>query len=51
MAVKVELFDDLPAAEAAAGGTLDRQAQPELFNRLSWFRLTLEHRPPDWKQL
>ena len=51
MAVKVELFDDLNAARRAAAGALDRGAQPSLFDRLSWFRLTLEHCPPPGKPL
>ena len=51
MAVKVELFDDLDAVERAAAGALDREAQPSLFDRLSWFRLTIEHCTPPGKPL
>ena len=47
----MELFDDLAAAGHAAAGGLDRDAQPSLFDRLSWFALTLEHCPPQGKPL
>lgn len=46
MPVNVELFDDLDAVAADAGGALDRAATPSLFDRLDWFRLTLAHCPP-----
>lgn len=46
MPVNVELFDDLDAVAADAGGALDRAATPALFDRLDWFRLTLAHCPP-----
>lgn len=44
--VKVELFDDLDAVEQDAAGALDREAQPCLHSRLSWFRLLADHCPP-----
>jgi hypothetical protein len=43
MAVNVELFDDLDAVERDAHGALDREHQPSLFDRLSWYRLIAEH--------
>jgi hypothetical protein len=46
MWVKGELFDDFAAAEASALGRLDRDAQPWLFDRLSWIRLLWAHCPP-----
>ncbi len=51
MPVDVKLFDDLDAVERDAGGDLDRAAQPSLFDRLSWFRLTAAHCPPPGKLL
>ena len=51
MPVEVKLFDDLDAVEADAGGDLDRDAQPLIFDRLSWYRLTAEHCPPPGKLL
>lgn len=51
MPVDVKLFDDLDAVERDAGGDLDRAAQPSLFDRLSWFRLTAAHCPPAGKLL
>ena len=43
MSVEVELFDDLDAAEADAGGALGRDAQISLFDRIAWYRLLAEH--------
>lgn len=43
MPCSVEWFDDLDAVAADAGDALDRLAQPCLFDRLSWFRLTHAH--------
>ena len=39
----MELFDDLDAVARDAGGALDREAQPCLFDRLSWYRLLDAH--------
>lgn len=44
--IKVELFESLDAVEAASAGALDRDRQPILFDRLSWYRLLGEHCPP-----
>jgi hypothetical protein len=49
--VDVKLFDDLDDVERDAAGDLDRAAQPSLFDRLSWFRLTAKHCPPPGKLL
>ncbi len=49
--VDVKLFDDLDAAEADAAGDLGRDAQPLIFDRLSWYRLIAEHCPPPGKLL
>lgn len=46
MTVNIILFDDLDAVAAEAAGALDRDAQPCLFTRLSWFRLVRDHVPP-----
>lgn len=43
MSVEVELFDDLETAGRDSAGALDRDAQPSLFDRLSWYRLLAEH--------
>lgn len=51
MAVQVELFDDLDAVARDAGGALAREARPEMFERLDWFRLVQEHTPPCGKPL
>ena len=51
MGVAVELFESLDAAAAAAGAALERENQPEVFSRLSWFRLLAEHCPPRGKLL
>ncbi len=51
MAVQVELFDDLDAVARDAGGALAREARPEMFERLDWFRLVQEHTPPRGKPL
>jgi hypothetical protein len=42
----VKDYRDLDAVAADAAGTLDRAAQPSLFDRLDWQRLTLAHCPP-----
>lgn len=47
MTVNVELFDDLDAVAADAGGALGRHAQPLLFDRLDWFRLLERDCPPE----
>ena len=49
MTVNVELFDDLDAVAADAGGALGRHAQPLLFDRLDWFRLLERDCPPEGK--
>jgi hypothetical protein len=43
MAIEVELFDDLDAVGRDAAGALDRPSTPSLFDRLAWYRLTVEH--------
>ena len=42
-AVEFALFGDLDEAARDAGGALDRAAQPSLYDRLDWLRLTREH--------
>jgi len=37
------MFDTLDDAACDAGGALDRAAQPNLFDRLDWFRLLRDH--------
>lgn len=49
MGFEVELFDDLDAVAADAGGLLDRRAS--LFDRLGWFRLVEAHCPPPGRPL
>jgi len=44
--VNIALFDDLDSVADDAAGALDREAQPSLFARLSWFRLIHDHCPP-----
>lgn len=44
--VKGEYHDGFDAVDATARGTLDRSAQPHLFDRLEWFRRTWTHVPP-----
>jgi CelD/BcsL family acetyltransferase involved in cellulose biosynthesis len=46
MWVKGELFDDFDAAEQSARGELDRASQPNLFDRLAWFKMLWKHCPP-----
>lgn len=46
MWVKGEYHDGFDAVETVARGTLDRSAQPNLFDRLEWFRRTWAHVPP-----
>jgi len=48
---EVELFEDLDAVARDAAGALDRPAQPNLFDRLDWFRLLAAHCPPPGKLL
>jgi Acetyltransferase (GNAT) domain len=43
--VKGEIFRNLHEVTASARGELDRAAQPSLFNRLDWFRRTLDLAP------
>ncbi|HEX6376016.1 MAG TPA: GNAT family N-acetyltransferase [Allosphingosinicella sp.] len=45
----MELFDDLDAVAADAGGALDRTPSP--FDRLGWFRLVAAHCPPPGRLL
>jgi CelD/BcsL family acetyltransferase involved in cellulose biosynthesis len=49
--VNIALFDDLDAVAEDAAGALDRDAQPSLFARLSWFRLLAGHCPPEGRLL
>ncbi|MDB5683511.1 MAG: hypothetical protein JWM75_1209 [Sphingomonas bacterium] len=46
MAIDVELFDDLDAVARDAGGALNRETTPSLFDRLDWYRTTMAHCPP-----
>ena len=48
---EITLFEDLDAVARDAAGALDRAAQPNLFNRLDWFRLLATHCPPPGKLL
>jgi len=43
MRPSVELFVDLDAVEADAGGALDREGQASLYDTIEWFRLTERH--------
>ncbi len=45
--VDTALFGDLDAVARDARGALDRSAQPSLYDRLDWLRLTGEHVLPD----
>jgi hypothetical protein len=47
----VELFECLDAVEGDAAGALDRDRQPVLFDRLSWYRLLQRHCPPPGRLL
>jgi hypothetical protein len=47
----VELFECLDAVERDAAGALDRDRQPLLFDRLSWYRLLQAHCPPPGRLL
>jgi hypothetical protein len=47
MTASVEWFDDLDAVAVDAAGALDRAAQPCLYDRIDWFRLTRAHILPD----
>jgi hypothetical protein len=49
--IKVEWFESLDAVERDAAGALDRDRQPILFDRLSWYRLLEAHCPPPGKLL
>jgi hypothetical protein len=51
LAGPVELFESLDEAAGAAGGALERENQPEIFSRLSWFRLLQAHCPPPGRLL
>ena len=51
MRVKDEIFRDLSDAASTAKGTLDREAQLSLFDRLDWFRRTWAHCTPGDHQL
>lgn len=51
MPVEVKLFDDLDDVEHDAAGALERAAQPSLFDRFAWFRLTQAYCPPAPKPL
>jgi hypothetical protein len=51
MTVEIKLFDDLALAADDAAGALDRAQQPSLYNRIDWFRRTVEHCPPAGKPL
>ena len=51
MTVNIALYEDLNAVTGAAAGALDRDAQPSLFSRLSWFRLIRDHCPPPGRLL
>jgi CelD/BcsL family acetyltransferase involved in cellulose biosynthesis len=46
MWVKGEIFRDLADAESVAKGSLDRESQPSLFDRLDWFRRTWAYCAP-----
>ena len=46
MTVNIRCFNDLDAVAQDAGGALDRDAQPRLYDRLSWFRLLHDYVPP-----
>ena len=48
---EVQVWRDIADAARAAGGLLDRGAQPCLFDRLDWFRLTLAYCPPPGRPL
>lgn len=51
MSVDIKFFDDLAAAAQDAGGALDRAHQPLIYDRIDWFRRTIEHCPPPGKPL
>ncbi len=46
MWVKGEIFRNLADASKTAMGSLDRAAQPVLFDRFEWFERTMAHCPP-----
>lgn len=46
MAVNIELFGDLDDVARDAAGALDRDARPNPYNRLDWYRLIDAHCPP-----
>lgn len=46
MWVKGEYFDQFEAAAVAARGLLDQEAQPDLHDRLDWYRETWAHFSP-----
>lgn len=43
MPIDIAVFADLEAAAADAAGALDRDAQPNLQDRIDWFRLNRDH--------
>lgn len=45
MRTEVELFDDVAALAADAGGALSRASQPRLYDRIDWIALTAAHLP------
>jgi hypothetical protein len=51
MWVKGELFDDLPSVAARFADRLSEDAQPHLFDRLTWFELTKIYARPEARPL
>jgi CelD/BcsL family acetyltransferase involved in cellulose biosynthesis len=45
MGVEVKLFNDLDEAARDAGGALERERQPWMFDRLSWFQMVSQYTP------
>ncbi len=45
MAVEIKLFDKLDEVAADAGGALDREAQPLIYDRIDWFRKVCAYTP------
>lgn len=43
MPVRLQWLDDLDGVAAIAGDTLDREEQARLYDRIDWFRATVEH--------
>jgi Acetyltransferase (GNAT) domain len=44
--VKGEIFRNLADARGSVDGSLDRETQPMLFDRIEWFEATMAHCPP-----